>query len=106
MNDVLEKRLFKKYSFFKEPFSFEINDEWFRIIDSLAAEIMKIYSDNNMPINIVVTQVKEKYNRLCFYYWFDYDIEGYDYDKFHELRISDRIFETVKKAEEWSSENE
>ena len=102
MNDVLEKRLFEKYPIFRKPINLEVNDGWFRLIDSLAGEIMKIYSDNNMSINLVVMQVKQKYGQLRFYYCFDYFIEDYDYDRFDELNISDLIFEAVRKAEEKS----
>jgi len=79
MTNELQNKLVEKYPEFFEylktykgpmmpmVFGFECNDGWFTIIDTLMGLIQNhIKWNKDMKINL--TQVKEKYGGLCFYY--------------------------------------
>ena len=77
MKRELQKQLFDTYpALFKEKdlppsrsnmcFGFECGDGWYTLLDNLCKII---YDDRGDGHNITVTQVKEKYGRLCFYYY-------------------------------------
>ena len=79
MKVELQNKLVTKYSKFFEylkdydgpmiPMSFgiECNDGWYFILDSLMNNIQNYIKWNNKK-NINVTQIKEKFGALCFYY--------------------------------------
>ena len=49
----------------------ECSDGWYGLIHDLCESITKIYESEEMPIDIVVLQVKQKFATLRFYYEFD-----------------------------------
>lgn len=80
MNTVLQKYLAKKYHIFfdylKEDksdimlpiyFGFECDDGWFNLLDTLMGQI-KHYCEWKKIEPIRITQIKEKFGTLCFYY--------------------------------------
>lgn len=94
MTNTLDQKLCKKYpEIFKDRhgdmkqtamcWGFDHNDGWYKIIDELCANIMKVCGDT-VP---VATQVKEKYGTLRFYI-----------DSGNEA-----VFDAIAKAEDKSS---
>lgn len=78
MKKELEEKLFKKYpKIFKQKdlsprktlicFGFECGDGWYWLIDNLCSCIQNYIDANDRP-QIEVTQIKEKYGTLSFYY--------------------------------------
>ena len=85
MSPELEQKLAEKYPFMRKgktlakqekegyiadlysAFGCECGDGWFGIIDELCSDIQKIYEENGIPEDIIVTQIKEKYGTLRFY---------------------------------------
>ena len=51
-------------------FGVECRDGWYDLITELCEEIMKAYTDEGRPMDMVVDQIKEKYGTLRFYYHF------------------------------------
>ena len=51
-------------------FGVECQDGWYDLIYELCEEIMKAYTDEGRPMDMVVDQIKEKYGTLRFYYHF------------------------------------
>ena len=51
-------------------FGVECRDGWYDLITELCEEIMKAYTDEGRPMDLVVDQIKEKYGTLRFYYHF------------------------------------
>jgi hypothetical protein len=79
MNQKLQNTLLTKYPEFFEylkgysgpiipiQFGFEVGDGWYWLLDNLMENIQNYCKWNNIP-NIEVTQVKEKWGGLNFYY--------------------------------------
>ena len=93
--DVFAKRMEEKYpKMFAKPYGgFAVEQGWWPIIESLCGQIQSYTDWNNMnrelrPVveQVVVTQIKEKFGGLCFYY------DGGD-DKIHGM---------VRMAEAWA----
>lgn len=88
MRDELEKKLEENFIFMKKKYSLEkqreqgkignlysafgceCNDGWFELLYSLCQEIDEVYKKANMPVDIVIEQIKEKFGSLRFYYSF------------------------------------
>lgn len=85
MNAELEKRLEDKYPFMKKgktyeeqkksgyiddlysAFGCECEDGWFSLIDELCADITRVYEEAGIPVDVEVSQIKEKFGTLRFY---------------------------------------
>ena len=52
-------------------FGVACQDGWYDLIYELCEEIMKAYTDEGRPMDLVVDQIKEKFGTLRFYYHFD-----------------------------------
>lgn len=51
-------------------FGIETGDGWFKLIDEMCENIMRVYNDAGIELDIEVDQVKEKFAGLRFYYHF------------------------------------
>jgi hypothetical protein len=75
--DLKEREILEKYKHFYKPdlpvtqscmcFGFEINDGWLPLIEQLSYDIEQALKKD--PCEFQVTQVKEKYGGLRFYYF-------------------------------------
>lgn len=84
MRQELKDKLVENYSFMKNV-SLGIGDGWFSILDNLCKEIDPLVSEN-----FKVTQIKEKFGGLRFYY----DLE--DYHHFDILYSSHISFDNIR----------
>lgn len=82
MDEILELKLQKKFPFMlqnhvKEErnsyrrFGCECQNGWYNLIYELCESITKKYQEYEMPIDIVVLQVKQKFATLRFYYKYE-----------------------------------
>lgn len=82
MRDDLELKLQTDFSFMAQNrvdeerntyrrWGCECGDGWYGLLHELCESITKIYESYEMPIDIVVLQVKQKFAALRFYYEFD-----------------------------------
>lgn len=82
MNEELERKLQKAFPFMQrgpsressDPYAAwgcECEDGWFALICELCQAITDRYGKDGIPVDIVVTQVKEKYAGLRFYYSYE-----------------------------------
>ncbi len=85
MDDAFERKLAEKYPFMRKrkslaqqnaegfvedlysAFGCECNNGWYDLLDGLCSDIQRVYEDNNVPVDINVLQVKEKFGTLSFY---------------------------------------
>ncbi len=63
-----------------QSFGCECSDGWYELIRELCTSITEQYRQFEIPIDIVIEQVKEKYGTLRFYYSFDNELNGAQYD--------------------------
>lgn len=49
-------------------FGCDFDDGWYDLLYELCTEITAAYKSRGLPVNIEISQVKEKYGRLCFYF--------------------------------------
>jgi len=109
MTDELEDKLCKRFNFYRRElpitqslmyFGFEHGDGWFDIIWELSEKIERVlnkyYSINKQALDLLVdypafnvTQVKEKFGTLCFYYEMRLDV----------TEAHDDIVEVINEAE-------
>lgn len=94
-------------------FGLECGDGWYDLIYDLCSEIMEAYQEENRPLDIEITQIKEKYGTLRFYYIFEgqnpvihaFDLIGEEGIRFtpgnsdFRKRISDIILKYEEKSE-------
>lgn len=77
MKKELDEALVKKYpKIFRDRYGdmkstamywgFECGDGWYNLIDTLCSNL-QFHTDKNGYPQVVTTQIKEKYGRLCFY---------------------------------------
>ena len=48
-------------------FGCDCNNGWYDLLDELCSDIQRVYEDNDIPVDIVVHEVKEKFGVLCVY---------------------------------------
>lgn len=79
MKDELELKLQKDFPFMEQHrdaseriayrrWGCECQDGWYELIQELCQEITNKYTDYNMPVDIVIRQIKQKFARLRVYY--------------------------------------
>jgi len=90
--EILNKKYAKDYDL--ERFPFECGSGWYAILDSLFFQLRMIIAMSPKPIKIRITQIKEKFGELCFYYF----IEGK-----YSPEVQARIAATVHMTERLSS---
>ena len=82
MKDELELKLQEDYPFMKQNrvngeknsyirFGCECSSGWYRLINNLCQEISEKYAEYQLPVDIVVLQVKQKFATLRFYYEYE-----------------------------------
>lgn len=82
MKDELELKLQNNFAFMKQNkvegerniyrrWGCECNDGWYNLIHNLCQEITEKYTEYQLPVDIVVLQVKEKFATLRFYYEYE-----------------------------------
>jgi len=95
MKKELQDKLKEKYAVFypeidpskryNEPFSdrgYEIDDGWYDIVDEILSFILFHVENNNYP-KIIITQIKEKFGHLSFYF----DVVKFEDMKWREWEI-------------------
>lgn len=85
MREELEYVLAQKFDFMKrraqkrtggvknlyQAFGVETGDGWYQLLYDLCEELAKCIHDADEPVKFVVTQIKEKYGTLRFYYYLE-----------------------------------
>lgn len=82
MKDEFELKLQKDYPFMKQNrvngernsyrrFGCECSNGWYNLIHNLCQEITEKYAEYQLPVDIVVLQVKQKFATLRFYYEYE-----------------------------------
>ena len=82
MNNELELKLQEDFPFMKQNrvrgernaykrFGCECKSGWYNLIHDLCQEITEKYTEHQLPVDIVVLQVKEKFATLRFYYEYE-----------------------------------
>lgn len=94
-------------------FGCEHDDGWYELLRGLCLEITEAYQKHGLPIDIAVSQVKEKFGTLRFYYCFDdspqsihaIDFIGYGSVRFEQVstELHKEIASIVRKWEEKSA---
>ncbi len=113
MKNELELKLQNEFPFMKrnriesekneyKRFGFECGNGWYSLIRELCSEISEKYNEYNLPVDIVVLQVKEKFATLRFHCSFS-DVPSEEGDKLDQKQsLRKEIYEIVCKYEEKS----
>lgn len=59
-----EENLYRRYGC-------DCDDGWYSLIHDMCQAISKRYAEDGLPVNLIPTQLKEKYATLRFYYTFE-----------------------------------
>lgn len=85
MREELEYALAQKFAFMKrraqkrtggvkniyQALGIQAGDGWYQLLHNLCEELAKCIHDSDEPVKFVVTQIKEKYGTLRFYYYLE-----------------------------------